>query len=85
VVDLARKAGRRGDDARRTGAPVRHEENGLITYDNPARWSGLDRILGDPGTRTDGQNGRRNEGSTCGGARGAALPGSVCRLFPELT
>jgi glycosyltransferase involved in cell wall biosynthesis len=50
VVDLARQAGRavvttHGGPAHR----VRHEETGIVTYDNPGSmvWA-LDRILGDP-------------------------------------
>lgn len=65
VVDLARKAAR--PVVTTHGGPahmVRHEENGLITYDNPGSmvWA-IDRLLGDPGhAERMGQNGRRNEG-----------------------
>ena len=50
VVDLARKAGRAVVTTH--GGPahlIRHDENGLLTYDNPGSivWA-LDRILGDP-------------------------------------
>ena len=50
VVDLARKAAR--PVVTTHGGPahlIRHEENGLITYDNPGSmvWA-LDRILSDP-------------------------------------
>ena len=50
VVDLARKAGRPVITTH--GGPahlVRHEENGIITYDNPGSmvWA-MDRVLGDP-------------------------------------
>ena len=50
VVDLARKAGRPVITTH--GGPahlVRHEENGILTYDNPGSmvWA-MDRVLGDP-------------------------------------
>ncbi len=50
VVDLARKAGRPVITTH--GGPahlVRHEDNGIITYDNPGSivWA-IDRVLGDP-------------------------------------
>lgn len=66
VVDLARRAGR--PVVTTTGGPaylVRHEENGIVTYDNPGSmvWA-MDRILGDPGhAQRMGFNGRREEGS----------------------
>ena len=66
VVDLARRAGRPVVTTR--GGPahlVRHEEDGIITYDNPGSmvWA-VDRILGDPAhAERMGQNGRRQEGS----------------------
>jgi glycosyltransferase involved in cell wall biosynthesis len=62
VVDLARRAGR--PVVTTCGGPahlVRHEENGIITYDNPGSmvWA-IDRILGDPGHGDRmGHNGRR--------------------------
>ena len=62
VVDLARRAGR--PVVTTHGGPahlVRHEENGVITYDNPGSmvWA-VDRILGDPGhAERMGRNGRR--------------------------
>ena len=65
VVDLARRAGR--PVVTTHGGPahlVRHEENGIVTYDNPGSmvWA-LDRILGDSGPRgADGRNGRRHGG-----------------------
>jgi glycogen(starch) synthase len=66
VVDLARRAGR--PVVTTHGGPahlVRHEENGLVTYDNPGSmvWA-LDRVLGDPDHADRmGQHGRRTEGS----------------------
>jgi glycosyltransferase involved in cell wall biosynthesis len=62
VVDLARRAGR--PVVTTNGGPahvVRHEENGILTYDNPGSmvWA-IDRILGDPGHADRmGQKGRR--------------------------
>jgi glycogen(starch) synthase len=89
VVDLARRAGR--PVVTTHGGPahlVRHEENGVITYDNPGSmvWAG-DRILGDPGhAERMGRNGRR-------GGDGAVVWGEVAQhylalcasRFPELT
>jgi glycogen(starch) synthase len=66
VVDLARRGGR--PVVTTNGGPahlVRHEENGLVTYDNPGSmvWA-IDRILGDPGHADRmGRNGRRADGS----------------------
>jgi glycogen(starch) synthase len=63
VVDLARRAGR--PVVTTHGGPahlVRHEESGIITYDNPGSmvWA-VDRILGDSAhAERMGQNGRRN-------------------------
>jgi glycogen(starch) synthase len=89
VLDLARKAGRAVVTTQ--GGPahlVRHEENGLITYDNPGSmvWA-LDRILGDPGhTERMGQNGRRGE---AGALRWSEVAGHYLEAcvgwFPELT
>jgi glycosyltransferase involved in cell wall biosynthesis len=65
VIDLARRAAR--PVVTTHGGPghlVRHEENGIITYDNPGSmvWA-LDRILSDP-THADrmGRNGARSGG-----------------------
>jgi glycosyltransferase involved in cell wall biosynthesis len=90
VVDLARRAGR--PVVTTHGGPahlVRHEENGLVTYDNPGSmvWA-LDRILGNASHAEQmGRNGRR------GGDGAAPVWGDVARLylemcvglFPELT
>jgi glycosyltransferase involved in cell wall biosynthesis len=90
VVDLARRAGR--PVVTTHGGPahlVRHEENGVVTYDNPGSmvWA-LDRVLGDPGHAEQmGRNGRRDGGGA------APVWGDVARiylelcanLFPELT
>ncbi len=67
VVDLARKAGR--PVVTTHGGPahlVRHEETGILTYDNPGSmvWA-VDRILGDAGhAERMGQNGRRGGSGT---------------------
>jgi glycogen(starch) synthase len=89
VVDLARKAGRAVVTTH--GGPahlVRHEENGLVTYDNPGSmvWA-LDRILGDPGhSERMGQNGRRSEGATMRWSEVARQYLESCvAWFPELT
>jgi glycogen(starch) synthase len=89
VVDLARKAGRAVVTTH--GGPahlVRHEENGLITYDNPGSmvWA-LDRILGDPGhTERMGQNGRRGEAGALRWSEVARHYLEACvGWFPELT
>jgi glycosyltransferase involved in cell wall biosynthesis len=90
VVELARRAGR--PVVTTHGGPahlVRHEENGIITYDNPGSmvWA-VDRILGDPGhAERMGHNGRRGSEST------TIVWGEVARhylefcaaQFPELT
>jgi glycosyltransferase involved in cell wall biosynthesis len=89
VVDLARKASR--PVVTTHGGPahlVRHEENGLITYDNPGSmvWA-VDRVLSDPGhAERMGQNGRRSEGGTLRWSEVAHhyLQGCVS-WFPELT
>ncbi|MCC6418161.1 MAG: glycosyltransferase [Gemmataceae bacterium] len=90
VVDLARRAGR--PVVTTHGGPahlVRHEENGLLTYDNPGSmvWA-MDRILGDPAhAERLGRNGQR----ASGGDRGAVWSEvvrhylEVCAAsFPEL-
>jgi glycosyltransferase involved in cell wall biosynthesis len=80
VVDLARRAGR--PVVTTHGGPahlVRHEETGLVTYDNPGSmvWA-FDRILGDPGhAERLGRNGRRNSDS-------APVWGEVARQYLEL-
>jgi glycosyltransferase involved in cell wall biosynthesis len=67
VVDLAHLAGR--PVVTTHGGPahlVRHEETGIITYDNPGSmvWA-LDRILGDPAnSQRMGENGRRHDDHT---------------------
>jgi glycosyltransferase involved in cell wall biosynthesis len=89
VVDLARKAGR--PVVTTHGGPahlVRHEENGLLTYDNPGSmvWA-VDRILGDPGHADRmGQNGRRSEGGSLRWIEVAHHYLESCvTWFPELT
>jgi glycosyltransferase involved in cell wall biosynthesis len=89
VVDLARKAGR--PVVTTHGGPahlVRHEENGLLTYDNPGSmvWA-LDRLLGDPGhAERMGRNGKRQEGGTMRWSEVVRQYLESCaEWFPELT
>jgi glycosyltransferase involved in cell wall biosynthesis len=69
VVDLARRAGRPVITTH--GGPahlVRHEVNGIVTYDNPGSmvWA-MDRLLGDPGNADRmGRNGRSADRSDAG-------------------
>ncbi len=89
VVDLARKAGRAVVTTH--GGPahlIRHEENGLLTYDNPGSmvWA-LDRLLSDA-THTErmGRNGQRHEGSIRNWSDVARLYLELCaERFPDLT
>jgi glycosyltransferase involved in cell wall biosynthesis len=89
VVDLARKAGR--PVVTTHGGPahlIRHEENGLLTYDNPGSmvWA-MDRILGDPAhAERMGRDGKRGEGSTQSWSEVARHYLELCaHCFPELT
>jgi glycosyltransferase involved in cell wall biosynthesis len=89
VVDLARRAGR--PVVTTHGGPahlVRHEENGLVTYDNPGSmvWA-LDRILSDPGhAERMGQHGRRGQGGAPQWPEVAGHYLEKCAAwFPELT
>jgi glycosyltransferase involved in cell wall biosynthesis len=89
VVDLARKASRPVITTQCGPAHlIRHEENGLLTYDNPGSmvWA-VDRILGDPGHAEHmGQNGRRSEGGTLRWIEVAHHYLESCvNWFPELT
>ena len=81
VVDLARRAGR--PVVTTHGGPahlVRHEENGVVTYDNPGSmvWA-LDRILGDAGPR--GADGPQRPPRR---AADAPVWGDVARLYLDL-
>jgi glycogen(starch) synthase len=89
VVDLARRA--RRPVVTTHGGPahlVRHEETGIITYDNPGSmvWA-VDRILGDPAhAERMGQNGRRGDGSQPSWGEVARHYLELCAAcFPELT
>jgi glycogen(starch) synthase len=90
VVDLARRAGR--PVVTTQGGPahlVRHEENGLVTYDNPGSmvWA-VDRILGDPGHADRmGANGRHSgPGEAPRWCEVTRHYLELCaNLFPELT
>jgi glycosyltransferase involved in cell wall biosynthesis len=80
VVDLARRGGR--PVVTTHGGPahlVRHEETGIVTYDNPGSmvWA-IDRMLGDPAhAERMGNNGRRRESS-------GVVWGDVARHYLEL-
>jgi glycosyltransferase involved in cell wall biosynthesis len=89
VVDLARRAGR--PVVTTHGGPahlVRHEETGIVTYDNPGSmvWA-LDRVLGDPEhARRMGYNGHREETSAPRWSKVARHYLELCAAcFPELT
>jgi glycosyltransferase involved in cell wall biosynthesis len=89
VVDLARRAGRPVITTH--GGPahlVRHEENGIVTYDNPGSmvWA-IDRILGDPAhAERMGNNARRHEGSAVTWSEVARHYLELCAArFPQLT
>jgi glycosyltransferase involved in cell wall biosynthesis len=89
VVDLARRAGRAVITTH--GGPahlVRHEENGLVTYDNPGSmvWA-FDRLLGDPGHADRlGNNGRRVEDRGVMWSEVAGCYLELCAArFPQLT
>jgi glycosyltransferase involved in cell wall biosynthesis len=89
VVDLARKAGRAVVTTHSGPAHlIRHDDNGLITYDNPGSmvWA-LDRLLGDPAhTERMGRNGKRSEGSTQSWSDVTRHYLELCaHCFPELT
>ncbi len=89
VVDLARRAGR--PVVTTNGGPahlVRHEENGVVTYDNPGSmvWA-CDRVLGDPGhAERMGRNGRRpSDGAVVWGEVAQHYLALCAARFPELT
>jgi glycogen(starch) synthase len=88
VVDLARRASR--PVVTTHGGPahlVRHEENGIVTYDNPGSmvWA-LDRILSDPAhAERMGQSGKRGDGGMVSWAEVARRYLELCAAcFPEL-
>lgn len=89
VVDLARKAARPVVTTHSGPAHlVRHEENGLLTYDNPGSmvWA-MDRILGDP-THAErmGRKGKRGDGSMQNWSDVTRHYLELCaNCFPELT
>ncbi len=89
VVDLVRRAGRPVITTH--GGPahlVRHEETGLVTYDNPGSmvWA-VDRILGDPAhAQHMGQNARRAENPTLDWSEITQNYLELCAAcFPQLT
>jgi glycosyltransferase involved in cell wall biosynthesis len=89
VVDLAHLAGR--PVVTTHGGPahlVRHEETGIITYDNPGSmvWA-MDRILGDPAhAQRMGENGRRHDDHTVSWNEVAHRYLEMCAAhFPKLS
>jgi glycosyltransferase involved in cell wall biosynthesis len=89
VVDLARRAGRAVVTTHAGPAHlVRHEETGVITYDNPGSmvWA-LDRVLSDPPhAERMGQNGMRREEAGIRWSEVARCYLDLCAsLFPQLT
>lgn len=89
VVDMARRAGK--PVVTTHGGPahlVRHEENGIITYDNPNSmvWA-LERMLREPEhARQLGQNGKRGGSYSVSWSEVTSRYLELCaRLFPELT
>ncbi len=89
VVELARLAGKPVITTH--GGPahlVRHEETGVVTYDNPGSmvWA-LDRILGDPANaRRMGENGRREDSRTVSWNEVAHHYLDLCtNAFPQLS
>jgi glycosyltransferase involved in cell wall biosynthesis len=88
VVDLARRAGRPVITTHSGAAHlVRHEEDGLVTYDNPGSmvWA-FDRLLSDPNhAEMMGRKGRRCEPSNISWTEAARLFMELCATaFPEL-
>ena len=82
VVDLARRAGRPVVTTHAgPGHLIRHEETGIVTYDNPGSmvWA-IDRVLGDPTHAARmGQNGLRREEKTVQWSDVArSLSGALC-------
>ena len=89
VVELACRAGRPVITTH--GGPahlVRHEETGVITYDNPGSivWA-MDRVLGDPThARQMGERGRRSDGFILNWSEVARRYLELCEAcFPQLT
>jgi glycosyltransferase involved in cell wall biosynthesis len=89
VVVLARKAGRPVVTTHAGPSHlVRHEDNGLLTYDNPGSmvWA-IDRILSNPGHAEQmGRNGKRQESGTLRWSEVVRQYLDSCaQWFPELT
>jgi glycosyltransferase involved in cell wall biosynthesis len=89
VVDLARRAGRAVVTTHAGPAHlIRHEENGILTYDNPNSmvWA-LERLLRDPSHAEHlGRNGRRGDGGPVGWEEVARRYLELCAAaFPELS
>ena len=89
VVDLARRAGRPVITTQ--GGPahlVRHEETGVVTYDNPGSivWA-MDRVLGDPAhAQRMGEHGRCSDGFILNWSEVSRRYAELCAAcFPQLT
>jgi len=89
VVDLARRAGRPVITTH--GGPahlVRHEETGIVTYDNPGSivWA-MDRVLGDPAhAQRMGESGRCSDGFVLNWSEVSRRYVELCAAcFPQLT
>jgi len=88
VVNMARRVGRPVVTTHSgPGYLVKHEENGLLTYDNPGSmlWA-LDRVLGDPGHAEEmGRRGRYGDAVILSWAEVARHYLELCAVrFPEL-
>jgi glycogen synthase len=88
VVDLARRAGRPVVTTHAgPGHLIRHEENGIVTYDNPGSmvWA-VDRILGDPAhAQRMGRNGMKRIDATVQWSDVTRCYLELCAAqFPEL-
>jgi glycogen(starch) synthase len=89
AVDLARRAGRPVVTTHAGPSRlVRHEEDGILTYDNPGSmvWA-LERLVREPGHgERMGRNGRRSSDGVVGWGEVARLYLELCAAsFPELT
>jgi len=90
VVDLARRAGRPVVTTHSGPAHlVRHEQDGIVTYDNPGSmvWA-VDRVMGDPGhAERMGRNGRHadNHGGVVWGEVASHYLEICASFYEELT
>jgi glycosyltransferase involved in cell wall biosynthesis len=89
VVELTRRAGRPIVTTHAGPAHlIKHEQNGLLTYDNPGSmvWA-IDRVCSDPGhAERMGQQGRRTDAGSVSWPEVARAYLELCATrFPELT